>query len=521
MLELKRQTFRQSSQKSRAFTQITLDDDCIVKDNKPDLLKIIHTRGTIVFEDVKVSSQTVRVTGQLRFVVLYRSEDNRLESFTDSISFTEKMFMDDVEETDSVHLTGQLEDLNISMINSRKLAVRALLGIQAVCDKSVEEEVACAVEGEETVQQKSNPHQLLALAVTRKDLMRVHSDIPLPQSSPNIGRILYENADVRNREILCNGENIQIQGEAHIAVLYSSLEGKLEWYETTVPFSEMLEGAQMQSQPVSWVSCRLAEHELEPAEDYDGEMRAFGLNLVFDVNIRLWEEKTLEVLEDVYALDANLVPQRENVCIWKLLVKNEAKLRVAQQMKLADGQEKILQLCASEGNVDIDHVELMENGMQVEGILTVHILYATTDDNFPIAHTQEQVPFTQVIDVQGLHAQQPGISYELEPSVDQLAVNLLDNERFEIKAVISLSALVLQEDCFEKIVEIIKEPLDAIELMQQPGMTGYVVQKGEQLWDIARRFHTTEKQIMETNGRSQQAVQEGEKLLIVKKVCEC
>lgn len=521
MLELKRQTFRQSSQKSRAFTQITLDDDCIVKDNKPDLLKIIHTRGTIVFEDVKVSSQTVRVTGQLRFVVLYRSEDNRLESFTDSISFTEKMFMDDVEETDSVHLTGQLEDLNISMINSRKLAVRALLGIQAVCDKSVEEEVACAVEGEETVQQKSNPHQLLALAVTRKDLMRVHSDIPLPQSSPNIGRILYENADVRNREILCNGENIQIQGEAHIAVLYSSLEGKLEWYETTVPFSEMLEGAQMQSQPVSWVSCRLAEHELEPAEDYDGEMRAFGLNLVFDVNIRLWEEKTLEVLEDVYALDANLVSQRENVCIWKLLVKNEAKLRVAQQMKLADGQEKILQLCASEGNVDIDHVELMENGMQVEGILTVHILYATTDDNFPIAHTQEQVPFTQVIDVQGLHAQQPGISYELEPSVDQLAVNLLDNERFEIKAVISLSALVLQEDCFEKIVEIIKEPLDAIELMQQPGMTGYVVQKGEQLWDIARRFHTTEKQIMETNGRSQQAVQEGEKLLIVKKVCEC
>lgn len=521
MLELKKQMFRQSSQKSRAFTQITLDDDCIVKDNKPDLLKIIHTRGTIVFEDVKVSSQTVWVTGQLRFLVLYRSEDNRLESFTDSINFGEKMFMDDVEERDSVHLTGQLEDLNISTINSRKLAVRALLGIQAVCDKSVEEEVACAVEGEEQVQQKSKPHQILALDVARKDLMRVHSDIPLPQSSPNIERILYENVTVRNQEIVCNAGNIQVQGEAHTAVLYSNSEGKLEWYETTVPFSETLEGTQMQVQPVSWVSCRLSEHELEPAEDYDGEMRAFSLNLVFDVNIRLWEEKTLDVLEDVYALDANLVPQRETVCTWKLLVKNEAKMRVAQQMRLAEEQEKILQLCTSEGNVDIDHVELMENGIQVEGILTVHILYATTDDSFPIAHTQEQLPFTQVIDVQGLPAKPQGISYELEPAVDQLSVNLLDNERFEIKAVISLSALVLQEECFEKIVDITKEPLDAVELMQQPGMTGYVVQKGEQLWDIARRFHTTEKQIMETNGRSQAAVQEGEKLLIVKSVCEC
>lgn len=90
-MELKRQLFRQNLLRSRAFTQITLDDDCIVKDNKPDLLNIIHTRGSVIFEDVKVSSQTVWVTGQLRFVVLYRSEDNRLESFTDSINFGEKI----------------------------------------------------------------------------------------------------------------------------------------------------------------------------------------------------------------------------------------------------------------------------------------------------------------------------------------------------------------------------------------------------------------------------------------------
>ena len=66
--------------------------------------------------DVKVSSQTVWVTGQLRFVVLYRSEDNRLESFTDSINFGEKIFMDEVEERDTVNLSGDLEDLNIRII---------------------------------------------------------------------------------------------------------------------------------------------------------------------------------------------------------------------------------------------------------------------------------------------------------------------------------------------------------------------------------------------------------------------
>ncbi len=49
-MELKRQLFRQNLLRSKAFTQITLDDDCIVKDNKPDLLNIIHTRGSVIFD---------------------------------------------------------------------------------------------------------------------------------------------------------------------------------------------------------------------------------------------------------------------------------------------------------------------------------------------------------------------------------------------------------------------------------------------------------------------------------------
>ena len=167
-MELKRQLFRQNLLRSKAFTQITLDDDCIVKDNKPDLLNIIHTRGSVIFEDVKVSSQTVWVTGQLRFVVLYRSEDNRLESFTDSINFGEKIFMDEVEERDTVNLSGDLEDLNISAINSRKLAVRALLGIHAVCEVPVEEEIVSGVENDPDIQQKSRTMQLLALTSAKK-----------------------------------------------------------------------------------------------------------------------------------------------------------------------------------------------------------------------------------------------------------------------------------------------------------------------------------------------------------------
>ena len=295
----------------------------------------------------------------------------------------------------------------------------------------------------------------------------------------------------------------------------------MEWYETMVPFSESIEGGMTGTQPICWVHCQTKEYEVEPAEDYDGEMRALSLNLSMDVEMKLWEERNVELLADVYSLETNLVPQKEMVCAKKLLIKNEAKLRISEQMKLAEEQERILQLCSFEGHAEMDYVEPVENGLEVEGILTVDILYATTDDSFPIAHTQEQIPFTQIVDVPGMKGHTEDISYEIEPAIDQLAVNLLDNERFEVKAVISLQTIVQQEVCMEKIVDIHKEPLDAVELMKQPGIVGYIVKKEEQLWDIARHFHTTEAEIMETNGLKSADVQQGDKLLIVKKVSEC
>lgn len=519
MLELKRQTLKQNSQKGRAFTQVTLDDDCIVKDNKPDVIKIIHTKGSILFEEVRVSSQTVWVTGQLRFTILYRSEGNRLETMVDSVNFGEKIFMDEAEELDTVKLSGNLEDLTISAINSRKLAVRAVIGIKAVCEQMTEEELVSLVSADEGIQQKQDSRQMLLLVTSKKDILRTHNEVTLPKASPNIAKIIYYNVDIRNKEISLSNDRVQMQGEAYLSVLYTSPEGQMEWYESMVPVSGIMDCENASPQALYWISSRAADTELEAVGDTDGELRTLSLDMNFDVDIKIWHEEEIEILSDVYALGQNLVPEKAPMRSWKLLVKNEAKLRISQQLKLSEDKERILQLCSYEGTVDVDSVEPVENGLQVEGILSVHILYATTDDSFPVAHSFEQIPFLQVIDVQGMDKDGTGINYEFEPGIDQLTVSLLDNERYEIKASLSLAALVLKEECFDKIVEIREEPLDTKKLLAQAGVTGYIVQEGEELWDIARNYHTTEAEIISTNGLKTPKIKAGDKLIIVKSVC--
>lgn len=518
-MELRTQTLKQNTIKSKAFTQVTIDDDCIVRDSKPDIIKIIHTKGTVAFEETKVSNQTVWITGKLTFTVLYRSDGNgKLETLTDSVNFGEKIFMDEVEELDSVKLTGKLEDLTISAINSRKLAVRAVLGIQAVSEQMEEQELVSEVIAGEDVQQKSTRRPMLLLVTSKRDILRTHHELTLPGASPNIGKIIYYHIDIRNKEISLANNRVQLHAEAFVNVLYNSMEGQMEWYETMIPISESMECGTDVSQPLYWILVTPTETDLEAAEDYDGEMRTFQMDVVFDVDIKVWKEEEVMVLSDLYSLKETLVPHTLPMKTVSLMMKNEAKQRISQQMKLADGQEKILQLCSYEGNVELDRIDPVDNGLRAEGVLSVHILYATADDGFPVAHSFEQIPFTQIIDVPDLSAVAENISYEIDPGIDQLQVNLLDNERYEVKASVSLTALVFREEYTDRIVSIDTEPFDANQLQEQPGLTGYIVQSQDTLWDIARRFHTTEQMIISTNALKAPVVTAGEKLMIVKSV---
>ena len=66
--------------------------------------------------------------------------------------------------------------------------------------------------------------------------------------------------------------------------------------------------------------------------------------------------------------------------------------------------------------------------------------------------------------------------------------------------------------------DLVEEPLDLEKLQKEPGMIGYVVQEGDDLWSIAKHFHTTRQELMETNDLTQETLQKGQKLLVMKHI---
>ena len=499
-MELNKHICTQFVEKEKEFMQLTLDDDYIVKDNKPDVLRIIYSNGNVALEDIKIGNQVVWLTGKLYFSTLYQSDDenHRLESIRGEIPFQEKIVMDTREDCEELTADIQIEDLSIGIINSRKLTIRAVLNAEVKCMEEETEEFCCMtpLEGYE---QKTEELTMLCLVENRKDRLQMQKEILLPNSRTNVGEIIFYQVDFYNEEIQLLEGRVTIQTNARVWVLYrSESTGGYECFETIVPLSGEVDVYGVRGDEIFWAKIAAEDIVIEPRSDYDGENRMLGLELNLSVELQIYREESCEILKDAYCLDRELDLEQEENFYYQLLVKNISKVRLMEQQQIEPNQERILQICGSSANIMMDSVEKRENGVQVEGILNLHILYTTTDDNMPFAHSDGQIPFEQFIEIPEFseHAKL-WMNYKME----QLQVNLLDSTEYEIKAVIEIGILALEEHTVSNIVEIKEAPLDMEVVQRQPGMIGYVKKEGEDLWDIAKKYHATAENILEFGNR--------------------
>ena len=88
----------------------------------------------------------------------------------------------------------------------------------------------------------------------------------------------------------------------------------------------------------------------------------------------------------------------------------------------------------------------------------------------------------------------------------------------EGKGGVSLEVLVLEPFSRLGLTGMERGPLDLLKLQKLPGIVGYIVQPEDDLWGIAKKFHTTIDTVRRTNELSDGPVKPGQKLILVKEI---
>ena len=427
--------------------------------------------------------------------------------------------MDGVQEYDVIQASGEIEDLTIGVIHSRKISVRAVILLKTEEPQEKEDELCVGIEADDGCEKRYRNTNILQLLCMKRDQCRQKSEITLPSSKPNVQEILWKSLEIRNLDTKMGQDGVKLSGEVLISVLYQEEEetDRVQWYETVIPLDCGVEcDAGTEADIIYKVKARPASMELEVKPDYDGEERVLVLELVMNLDIRVWKEPEISMLEAVYSLKKEIIPVCTGVTLHHISVKNDSQCRLTEQMELAESQEKILQICSCEGTVHLESTELTEQGVRAEGILVTELIYPFEQ----LIEIPQQTARTERNKPEELEAleRKNKLQTELDCRISQLSAVMLDQDHVEIKAVIGLDLLAFEQEQIDNITDMREEALDMEQLQKRPGLVGYIAKDGDSLWSIAKENHTTVEDILRDNHRTDKDLCRGEKILIVKKV---
>lgn len=512
-MELVRKNIHMDRIKCSAATQITLEDDRNVPDQKPDMERIILQRGEIKTEELKAGENRVAVKGRLQFEVLYATEEGRISSIEGQLPLEEQVYMEGVQNGDNIEISTELEDLSIELINSRKISIRALLSLHLSVDELYDEEMAVELYHDGVVETKKKPLSAAEIALQKKDILRRREELEMPQSFPNIFEIIWKEVKVTGLTFEPLQDQLSVQGELQVFLLYEG-EGEergLKCYEKTLPFREILDCQGSRETMTPNISTEIGHSELEIRTDQDGEERVVCLDLLLELNIKLYELTQLEALTDVYGITENIQPILGKGVLNRQLLTGSGKTKLTEQIKLPAALPDMAEICHSSAVPVIEDRELTEDGLELTGLLTVKILYQAEGGELNAFETQ--LPFQYVLAVPELDRD---CLYEIKPSMEQLTVTMLNGSEADIKAVLGFYLLGFCSSEEELITDITVEETDTNVTNELPGIVVYFAREGDDVWKLGKKYYVPLERIRELNQLGSDTLKAGEKLLIVR-----
>ncbi|MCM1056842.1 MAG: DUF3794 domain-containing protein [Firmicutes bacterium] len=501
--------------KTEAVTQFTLEDDLNIPDSKPDVNTLNLEKGEVIIDEIRPGTDFVNVRGYLAYVVLYHTQEegSSLVTLEGRVPFDERVNLRGAVPADNVSVDGAVEDLTVSMINSRKLNIQSLITLSAKVEELYDEEAPVTVHGDEKAEYRRMPLEIAQIAICKNDIFRLKEEISLPSNYPNIFQVLWDDISLGDMDFKVLEEKLALSGDVHVFILYEG-EGEdhpIRSFETTIPFSGVLECHGCREGMLPDIRCRLGQKELAVRPDFDGEERSIGLELVLDCTIRIYEEEEVEIISDIYGVSNEIGTVTHRADLRQLLAKVTGKTKVTDHIRVKSGN--VLQLLHSEGTVALEHQTVVENGILLQGSLTVKVMYITGEDEAPYGCTQAQIPYQYTLEV-------PDITPEdidtVQGTVEQLQVTMLDGEEMDVKAVLSFSTVVFKTIPVELISQVTVSPLDTGKMSNLPGMAVYMVKEGDNLWNIGKKYYVPVESMRKMNSLESDELKPGQKLLIVK-----
>jgi hypothetical protein len=458
--------------------------------------------------------------GRLHISVLYiaKAPEKPVHTMTLTAPVDDFINMDGVTKEMWVRAQAEIAHIEYKMLNDRKVNYRAVVNISISAERSDAHEMVTHIHDVPENQQMKSSIGINRAVDHRMDRFTVKDQITVPSNKPNVREVLSCTANIANKDIRILNGRVNLTGELLVTTLYKgdTDESMIEFLENEIPFNGAIDVHGARDDMFADVSLQILDQYIQIRPDIDGEDRVLELDISVGVQMKVYCAENVQILEDAYCINKTLDISKSLVKYPRLVCRNRNQAPVKEVVQLNDCPD-MLQIFRVRGAAHLDEVKVIDDKCVVEGIIDTDILYVAESDETPLYCYKTMIPYRQVIEAKGAA---PHMHVNVDISIDHVAFNMLSGWETEVRFLLTFNTFVSEEKEVNIINNIEFTDMDPSILNGMASMTVYVVQPGDTLWKIAKRYNTAIDELLSVNDiENPTKIFNGQKLLILKKIC--
>lgn len=468
--------------------------DAILPDYCPSIFQVLSCRMTPKVSSCRASGDKVFLEGTAHIRVLYISEENNeLHAFEQKMPFSKTVELKCELSDPVIRVKARTDYVNCRVVNPKRLDIRGAVTLQLIIMTQRCEEVICDAQGG-GIQMKKQMVNAGCPVKSGWKQFTVEEELELSYGKPPILEVLNAccSAMVTDYKIIAN--KVIVKGELRLHILYRSdgENAKPEVMEHTLPVSQIMDLEGVDEEYLCHIQMDAADMEIQSGGGQESDGKTFHVEFTMTVCCEAYKNKEIPVIADLYSTQYETEVQCRDMQSEKFLSPFEAQHMAKDTLELPEDSGGILDLWCEVPSTSF-HME--ETEAVITGTVCANLL-ALNGENTPVL-IQKEIPFEHRIELKDAPQK---ISADVFAQILSCAYSLIGANSVEVRAELKLFGCFYESGSTRMTTGILLDEENPKPRTDLPALTLYFADKGELVWDIAKRYNTSPGAILEENG---------------------
>ncbi|MCJ7691717.1 MAG: DUF3794 domain-containing protein, partial [Clostridiaceae bacterium] len=473
-------------------------EEYVIPDTHPDVRGILMLDVKASINSKEIIQDKVYLEGQIKYNVLYITKDQE-HTDVENVEYSSKF-------SNTIDIMGAkpemlcdaecfVEHMECKIVNERKICLEGILRLKSEVYKNFNFQIVKDVEVVKDVQYLKNPTSIDKVIRNFNGELIGKANIKIPMDKPEVAKVIKCDVNIHKKEVKLYEEKILINAYASVSIIYKERDSReLTYIEHDVMLNKELEFEDVNPYMENYTDFNVDAIEFDIKEDDLGEKRFIDVEFMIKTSTRAMHKEEVDIIEDVYSPTTNLEMDKKDFGLNVMQGQTLTETLVKGDIEINNDMAKPSKIIMCNASVCVTDKKVIEDKVIIEGIMNVTVLYRSDDEENYLSAVSDEIPFTCGAEILGTRI---NMSSMCNVTLENINADI-DAGNISVRAVVKVYVRVNYMVQKKFLVDVY--PMDGEMPRKKASITIYVIQSGDTLWKIAKKYNTTMQEIARVNG---------------------